>query len=249
MDKKNNVVAIVQARMGSERLPGKVLMDIVGKPMLWHVINRIKHSKYINKIIIATTTNKDDDQIEDFCKTYNIDFYRGSEDDVLDRYYQTAELRNADIIVRITSDCPLIDSEVIDKVICSYLKNKNNFNGSSNTIKRTYPSGLDTEVISFGTLERVWNDAKKDYQREHVTIYIYEHARQFKLYSVENDKDLSHYRWTVDEKKDLKFVREIYKLLYRGENIFLMKDILSLLKIKPHLREINQDVEQKKIVK
>lgn len=249
MDKKNNVVAIIQARMGSERLPGKVLMDIVGRPMLWHVINRVRYSKYINKIIIATTTNKDDDQIEDFCKIYNIDFYRGSEGDVLDRYYQTAELWNADIIVRITSDCPLIDSEVVDKVIYSYLKNKKNFNGASNIIKRTHPRGLDTEVISFGTLERVWNDANEDYQREHVTIYIYEHAKQFKLYSVENDKDLSHYRWTVDEEKDLKFVREIYKSLYRGENIFLMKDILSLLKKKPHLRETNKDVEQKKIAK
>jgi spore coat polysaccharide biosynthesis protein SpsF len=249
MYKNDNIVAIIQARMGSERLPGKVLMDIAGRPMLWHVINRIKHSRYIDKVIIATTINKDDKQIEDFCKTYNIDFYRGSEDDVLDRYYQTATLWNADIIVRITSDCPLIDSGVVDKVICSYLKNKNNFNGSSNVIKRTYPRGLDTEVISFSALERVWNDAKKDYQREHVTIYIYEHAGKFKLYSVENDKDLSHYRWTVDEKKDLKFVREIYKLLYREENIFSMNDILGLLKIKPHLEEINKDIEQKKIVK
>jgi len=247
--KKNNIIAIIQARMGAERLPGKVLMDIVGRPMLWHIINRVRHSKYINKIIIATTTNKDDDQIENFCKTYNIDFYRGNEDDVLDRYYQAAELWNTDIIVRITSDCPLIDSDVINKVIYSYLKNKNNFKGASNVIRRTYPRGLDTEVISFSTLERVWNDAKKDYQREHVTIYIYEHTRQFKLYSVENNKNLAHYRWTVDEKKDLEFVREIYKLLYREENIFLMKDILNLLKIKPHLREINKDVKQKKIVK
>ena len=220
MDKINNVIAIVQARMNSKRLPGKVLMDIAGRPMLWHVINRIKHSKYVNKTIIATTTNKDDKQIEDFCKTYDIDLYRGNEDDVLDRYYQCAELWNADTIVRITADCPLIDSEIVDEVIYSYLKNKDNFDGSSNTIKRTYPRGLDTEVISFSTLKRIWNNAKKDYQREHVTIYIYEHTRQFKLYSVENDIDLSHCRWTVDEKKDLKFIKEIYKSLYQEENIF-----------------------------
>ena len=233
--------------MGAERLPGKVLMDIVGRPMLWHVINRIKHSKYINKIIIATTTNKDDDQIEDFCKTYNIDFYRGSEDDVLDRYYQTAELWNADIIVRITSDCPLIDSEVIDKVICSYLKNKNNFNGSSNTIKRTYPRGLDTEVISFDTLERVFKEAKKDYQREHVTIYIYEHLDQFKMCSVENKENLSSFRWTVDEEKDLEFVRTIYKKLYQERKIFLMRDVLRLLEREPYLKEINKNIKQKNI--
>jgi len=247
VDKKNNIIAIIQARMGAERLPGKVLMDIVGRPMLWHVINRIKHSEYINKIIIATTTNKYDEQIEDFCKTYNIDFYRGSEDDVLDRYYQAAKLWNADIIVRITSDCPLIDSEIIDKVICSYLKNKNNFNGSSNTIKRTYPRGLDTEVISFSTLERVWNDAKKDYQREHVTIYIYEHLDQFKMCSVENKENLSSFRWTVDEEKDLEFVRTIYKKLYQERKIFLMRDVLRLLEREPYLKEINKNIKQKNI--
>jgi spore coat polysaccharide biosynthesis protein SpsF len=222
-------------------------MDISGKPMLWHVINRIKNSKYINKIIIATTTVKDDDRIEDFCKTYKVDFYRGSESDVLDRYYQASRIWNADIIVRITSDCPLIDPEVSDKVIYSYLKNENNFNGSSNVIKRTYPRGLDTEVISFSTLKKVWDDAEKDYQREHVTIYIYEHTRQFKLYSVENNENLAHYRWTVDEERDLKFVREIYKFLYQEENIFLMKDILSLLEMKPYLKDINKDIEQKNL--
>jgi len=249
MDKESNIIVIIQARMGSTRLPGKILKDIEGKSMLWHVVNRARYSKNINKIIIATTTNKDDDQVEDFCKTHNIVFYRGSENDVLDRYYKTAKLWDADIIVRITSDCPLIDPEVIDKVIYSYLKNKNNFNGASNIIKRTYPRGLDTEVISFNTLERVWKEAKEDYQREHVTAFIYECGRMFKLYSVKNDEDLSHYRWTVDEEKDLKFVREIYKLLYIEEKIFLMKDILSLLERKPFLRDINKDVGQKEIIK
>jgi len=245
--KKNNIIAIIQARMGAERLPGKVLMDIVGRPMLWHIINRVRHSKYINKIIIATTTNKDDDQIENFCKTYNIDFYRGNEDDVLDRYYQAAELWNTDIIVRITSDCPLIDSDVINKVIYSYLKNKNNFKGASNVIRRTYPRGLDTEVISFSTLERVWNDAKKDYQREHVTIYIYEHLDQFKMCSVENKENLSSFRWTVDEEKDLEFVRTIYKKLYQERKIFLMRDVLRLLEREPYLKEINKNIKQKNI--
>ena len=247
MDKKNNIVAIIQARMGSERLPGKVLMGIVGKPMLWHVINRVKHSKYINKIIIATTTNKDDDQIEDFCKKYNIDFYRGSEDDVLARYYLVTKNWQIDAIVRITADCPLIDPQIINKVISKYFKNKNNLDGASNTIKYTYPRGLDTEVISFRTLERVWKEAKKDYQREHVTIYIYEHLDQFKMYSVENKENLSSFRWTVDEEKDLEFVRAVYKKLYQERKIFLMNDVLNLLEREPHLKEINKNIKQKNI--
>jgi len=247
MDKKNNIAAIIQARMGSERLPGKVLMDIAGKPMLWHVVNRLKQSKYLNRIIIATTTNKDDEKIVDFCETNNINFYRGSENDVLDRYYKTALYWDVDTIVRITADCPLIDPNVIDKVIISYLKNMDNFDGSSNTIERTYPRGLDTEVISSLGLSKAWNEAKEDYQREHVTIYIYENPLKFKLYSLKNDVDLSYYRWTVDEKKDLKLVKNIYKFLYSEGNIFLTKDILKLLELKPNLKKINKDVEQKKI--
>lgn len=248
MSKKNNITAIIQARMSSNRLPGKVLKDIEGKPMLWHVVNRVKRSKRIKKLIIATTTNKNDDVIENFCKRYNIDFYRGSENDVLDRYYRAAKLWRSDIVVRITADCPLIDYQIIDEVISSYLKNENNLDGASNTIKRTYPRGLDTEVISFSILETVWKVAKRDYQRAHVTIYIYENIGQFKLHSVENEENTSHFRWTVDEEKDLKFVREIYNILYREEKIFLMKDILNLLEEKPYLIEINKDVKQKEIV-
>lgn len=249
MDKKNNVVAIIQARIGSTRLPDKVLKDIEGKPMLWHVVNRIKHSKNINKIVIATTKNKNDTKIVDFCKLYDIEFYRGSEEDVLDRYYQAAKLWQADIIVRITSDCPLIDPQVVDKVIVSYLENKDSLNGASNAIKRTYPRGLGVEVVSFNTLKRIWREAIKDYQREHVTIYMYENTKDFKILNVENNKNLSYLRWTVDEKKDLELVREIYKSLYNRKKIFLMNDTLDLLEKKPHIMEINKDVKQKKIIK
>jgi len=245
---KNNIVAIIQARMGSTRLPGKILEDIEGKPMLWHVVNRIGFSKMINKIVVATTLNKIDDLVENLCKKNNVDCYRGSEVDVLDRYYNAAKEWCADVVVRITSDCPLIDPMVADKVILAYLKNENSFDGSSNTIKRTYPHGLDVEVISYDTLERACEEAKKDYQREHVTIYIYENPSKFKILNVENNKDLSCLRWTVDEKKDLEFVREIYKLLH-NKSMFLMDDIIDLLERNPSIKEINKDVEQKKINK
>jgi len=244
----DNIITIIQARMGSNRLPGKILEEIVGKPMLWHVVNRIGYTKIVNKVVVATTVNKIDDLVENLCKKNNIDFYRGSEFDVLDRYYNTAKIWNADVIVRITSDCPLIDPVVADRVISAYLGNKNNLDGSSNIIKRTFPQGLDVEVISFNTLERVWKEAKKDYQREHVTIYIYENISKFKILNVENDKNLSYLRWTVDEKKDLEFVRQVYKSL-NNKNIFLMDDIVRLLEENPSIKEINRDVKQKKIIK
>lgn len=240
------VVAVIQTRMGASRLPGKVLMNIAGRPMFWHVVNRLHYSRIINKVVIATTTNKKDDLIERFCRKEDIDCYRGSEDDVLDRYYQASIFYKADVIVRITSDCPLIDPTVSERVISAYLKNVNKVDGSSNVINRTYPRGLDTEAISFSTLERIWNEGKEDYQREHVTVYAYEHPSLFNLQSVENNSNLSSLRWTVDEEDDLKFVREIYKRLYHKEkDVFLMDDVIEVLKREPQLLEINKHIKQK----
>lgn len=240
------IVAVIQTRMGASRLPGKVLMNIAGRPMFWHVVNRLQYSKIISKVVIATTTNKRDDLIEKFCRKEGIDCYRGSEDDVLDRYYQASIFYKADAIVRITSDCPLIDPTVSERVISTYLKNINKIDGSSNVINRTYPRGLDTEVISFSTLERIWNEGKEDYQREHVTVYAYEHPSLFNLQSVENNSNLSDLRWTVDEEDDLKFVREIYKRLYHKEkDVFLMDDVIEVLKREPQLLKINKYVKQK----
>jgi len=246
--KRKNIIAIIQARMGSTRLPGKVMLKIMGKPMLWHIISRLSHSKLINKIVIATSINRKDDIIEDFCKKYDINFYRGSEKDVLDRYYQVIKINNADIVVRITGDCPLIDPNVTDKVIASYLKNIKHFNGASNTIERTYPRGFDVEVISCEIMQEAWEKAEKDYQREHVTPYIYEHPNLYNIYSVENSKNLSYLRWTVDEEADLIFTREIYKRLYREGDTFLMKDILKILEKEPTLKEINKNIKQKIII-
>jgi spore coat polysaccharide biosynthesis protein SpsF len=242
-----NVVAIVQARMGSTRLPGKVMMDIVGKPMLWHVVNRLKYSKLLKEIIVATTTNKRDDIIETFCKQHNISCYRGSEEDVLDRYYQAAKLYKADPIVRITADCPLIDPKIVDEVISIYLNNIKKVDVVTNLLIRSYPRGLDTEVISFNSLERIWKEANKEYQREHVSVYIYENLKIFRTKNVKRDSDLSYLRFTVDECKDLEFVREIYKWLCKNNNLFFLDEILQLLQEKPYLVEINKEVLQKSI--
>lgn len=231
--------------MGSTRLPGKVMREIVGSPMLWHVVNRIKHSSLLDRIVVATTINSKDDIIEDFCKKNNIELFRGNEDDVLDRYYMSAKYFGADIIVRITSDCPLIDPYIVDLVIKKHMKFNADY--TSNTLKRTYPLGLDTEVFNFPSLEKAYYEAKESYHREHVTVYFYENPNFFKLQNVENSVDLSHLRWTVDEERDFQFVSEIYNRLNRDGKIFLMEDILEVLKKEPHLIEINKDVKQKKI--
>lgn len=246
---KKKVVVIIQARMSSTRLPGKVLKRIKDKPMLWHVVNRVKSTNRVNKVVIATTTNKKDDRIEAFCFENRINFYRGSEKDVLDRYYHCAKLSKADIVVRITCDNPFIDPQIIDLVISAYLKNINNYSGASNVIERTYPRGLDTEVFSFDILEIAWKEAKRDYQREHVTNYLYENPERFKLLSVKNKKDLSNFRWTVDEQRDFEFAKIVYDKLYRDKKIFFMKEILDLIEKDPYLANINSDIEQKKILK
>jgi len=239
------VAAIIQARMGSMRLPNKVLADIEGKSMLWHVINRLKRAELVDEIIVATTTNREDEPIIELAEEIKLKWFRGSESGVLDRYYQAAKKYEADVIVRITADCPLVDPQITDKVIKYYLNNKNKFDYVSNILERTYPRGLDTEVFSFNALEKSWYKAKKLYEREHVTPYICEHPETFRLANVENSKDLSYMRWTVDEEKDLEFVRGIYNRLYKKKEVFLMKDVFTLLKKEPHLMQINRKVMQK----
>lgn len=235
------IKAIIQARTGSTRLPNKVLLEINGKPLLWHVINRLSFSKKLDQVILATTDNQADDLLEDFAKKYGINYFRGSENDVLDRYYQCAKLNEADVIVRITADCPLIDPEVVDKVIENFLNNKENCDYCANVLPPTFPDGLDTEVFSFKTLERAWNEAKLTSEREHVTAYIYKNPEKFKLQNVANEIDLSSLRWTVDTENDFKFVKEVYQQLGKDKEIFYMKDILDFLEKNPELKDINSN--------
>jgi glutamate-1-semialdehyde-2,1-aminomutase len=238
MKKKMKIVAIIQARMGSTRLPGKVLMEICGKPLLWHVVNRVSYSKYISQIVIATSTNPKDDEIEKFAKKYKLKVFRGSENDCLDRYYKAAKKYKADVIVRITADCPLICPEIIDRVIAEFKKNNSDY--ISNSIIRTFPDGVDVEVFSFKTLKKAWEEAKDPVEREHVTVYI-RNSGEFKIKNVVNDKPVNpqEYKWSVDKQNDLEFVKEVYNHLYNDRKVFSYKDIMNLLRKNPWIKKIN----------
>lgn len=247
-DKK--IVAIIQARMGSTRLPGKVLYNLCGKPVLLHVIERIRRSKNVTDIIVVTSTDKANDEIRELCLKESVFVYSGSENDVLDRFYQAAKtigLNNTDLIVRITADCPLIDYNVIDKVISKYVSGKYDIvsNAGSDMTYRTFPRGLDVEVFSFGMLEKAFSNAKKTYQKEHVTPYIYENSNSAYYYM--NDIDYSRYRWTLDTEEDWALISSIYDRLYLGEHNFGLEQILDLLRKEPELHDINKHIEQKKL--
>lgn len=239
------VTAIIQARMGSTRLPGKIMKEVNGKPLLLHQINRLKHSNLIDQIIIATTIKKQDDIIEDFCKKHNLSFYRGSENDVLARYYEASEKFGGDVIVRLTSDCPIIDPDIVDKTVQYYLENQ--FDYVSNTIERTYPRGLDTEVFSKATLYQAYEKAMLPRDREHVTTYIYTHPDYFSIGSVKGIKDYSKYRWTVDTEEDYILIKHILEYFKMKEEKFRLKEAVQLLENNPSWFDINAHIEQKKI--
>jgi spore coat polysaccharide biosynthesis protein SpsF len=237
------ILAIIQARTKSTRLPNKILKDIAGKPMLWHVINRLKFSNYIGKIILSIPDNKDNDVLENFARENRALFYRGSENDVLSRYYGTAVQYNADVIVRITSDCPLIDPEITDLAIERHLNSDADYTYADT--RSGFPRGLDTEVFEYEALENAHVLSTKDYEREHVTPFIYEHPDLFKLQNVKAEGDLiSPLRLTVDTEEDLELMREIYKRLYFGK-IFSIIEVIDLFKAHPELAKINAEIKQK----
>jgi len=242
------VVCIVQARMGSTRLPGKVMLDLYGKTVLERVIERIKKVKNIDTIVIATTTKKYDDVIAEKALNCGVEVFRGSEDDVLSRYYFAAKKYGADVVVRITSDCPLIDPLITESVIDYYLENISKFDYVSNTLERTYPRGLDTEVFSFQSLEKAFNNAILERDREHVTTYIWKNPNIFKLGSYNNDEDYSYLRWTLDTTEDYELIKRIYNYFYSFNNLnFGMKDIINLYKVDNKLIDINSMIKQKEI--
>ncbi|HEY9206265.1 MAG TPA: glycosyltransferase family protein [Candidatus Methanoperedens sp.] len=233
------IIAIIQARLGSTRLPGKVLLDLQGKTVLEHVIDRVRASKFINNIVVATTILKKDLRIVNICSSNGISVYCGSENDVLDRYYQAAKLFNADNIVRITSDCPLIDPLVIDEVIKLHLQENADY--TSNTIKETYPDGQDTEIFTFEALKEAWKNANLISEREHVTPYIRKN-QAFKCVNLESKIILSHKRWTLDNPEDYDFIKIIYKNIYNKKHIFNMDEILEFINNNPEIERINQSI-------
>lgn len=247
MDK--NIVCIIQARTGSTRLPNKIFLDLAGKPVLAHDIERVKNSKLINKIVIASPDSAENDIIENYVKDNypEVGIYRGSENDVLDRYYQAAVKFSADVIVRITSDCPLINGQEIDKVIKAIVEK--NVDYAANVLgKRTYPRGMDTEVFTFLTLEKIWNKAVEEPDREHVTLYLHKHPDEFSTFNIEDENDNSGLRLTLDEQDDYELIKTVYEKLSPAKLDFDLNDILKLFKEYPDLAKINQNVEQKKYV-
>jgi spore coat polysaccharide biosynthesis protein SpsF len=241
-------VVIIQARTGSTRLPGKVMTNLFGKTILGHIISRIKISSLIDDMIVATTSAKRDDVIVEETEKYDVRCFRGSEEDVLSRFYFASKSIKTNIIVRITADCPLLDPYVIDTMLNKFHELRSGgvkVDYLSNTLERTYPRGLDVEIFSRASLERAYKEALEPYEREHVTPYLYRHPELFYLYSFKNNEDLSHYRWTLDTVEDWTFISEVYARLYNGKNIFTTKDVLELLRREPKLIEINSSVKQR----
>lgn len=224
---KRNVVAIIQARMSSTRLPNKVLMKINDHSMLEEVIRRTRRIRDINEVIVATTKNPKDQQIVSFCKKLKTKVFRGSEDDILDRFYHCAKVEKANVVIRITSDCPLLDSKIVEEGLELFLTTDADY--VSNALERTYPRGLDFEIFTFAALERAWRKAKSRTDREHVTSYFYSHPEIFKIQQLLNKTDYSKYRLTVDTQIDLELIRTIFKALGKRESIFNFEKIIQFL--------------------
>jgi spore coat polysaccharide biosynthesis protein SpsF len=233
----NMVLAILQARVSSTRLPGKVLKTILGRPMLALQVERILRSRRIDRLIIATSKGGSDDKIENLCKDLQIPCFRGVIEPVLDRYYEAAKLYQPDHVVRLTGDCPLIDPRVIDDIIDFYFKGA--FDYASNTLEPTLPDGLDTEIFKYSVLDAAWNEAVLPSHREHVTPFLYKNPERFKIGSYKNQTDLSNLRWTVDEPEDFELVHRIYEALYPIKPDFDVRDILRFLSQNSSLLKIN----------
>jgi spore coat polysaccharide biosynthesis protein SpsF len=228
--------------MGSTRLPGKVLKEIQGCTMLQRVFQRTRQAKLLDDVVVVTSTLAADDAIVAECSRMGAPYFRGSDDDVLDRFYQAMLQYRPAAIVRITSDCPLIDSSVIDLTIREFMEKAPDY--ASNSIIRCFPRGLDTEVMTAAVLERAWREADQPWQRIHVTPYIYQNPQIFRMLPVTADCDLGALRWTVDTPEDLEFVRAVYAALRNTEN-FDWHDVLEVLRCHPELAEINAAIVQK----
>lgn len=240
----SKVVAIVQARMGSTRLPGKVLKEVLSRPLLSYQIERMKKSKHINELIIATTPNKNQ-PILDLCVKENVHYFVGSEENVLERYYLAAKKYQADIVVRMTSDCPLIDFEIVDEVINMF--QNSHFDYVSNTQDRTFPRGMDIEVFSFNSLEQAYLEAKQDYEKEHVTPYLYLNPQKFAIGQYIQEADLNELRLTVDTQEDFLLISKVLETLYPENAEFKLDDIIDLLKQNESWIDINKHIVQKKL--
>lgn len=243
-----SVNAIIQARCGSTRFPNKVFALIDGKPLLWHVVNRLKYATKIDDIIVATTVSEKDDKIEEWCKENNVHCFRGSEENVLNRYYSASEAYPSDYVVRITADDPFKEPKVIDAVITKLIEE--GYDHVTNNLPPSFPEGLDCEAFKKSALDRSEKEAETAFEREHVTQYIYHHPEFFKIGNVSNDENLSYLRWTVDKDVDFEMVKAVYAHRNPGnKGILLMDEILDILKANPEIEKINSEVERSAMYK
>lgn len=241
---EQSIVTVIQARTGSTRLPDKVLLDICGKPLLLRMVERVQQAAFAGRIVVATSTKPEDDVIESLCKKADIRCFRGHPTDLLDRHYQAGLKYNAEAVVKIPSDCPLIDHRVIDKVISYYINNSKEYDFVSNLHPATYPDGNDVEIISFDALKTAWEHATKDLEREHTTPYIWENQDKFSIANVEwaSGKNFSaSHRWTIDYVEDYRFIKRVYDELYESNDAFGLDDIINLLVKNPEIAEINKE--------
>ena len=238
---KIDILAIIQARMSSTRLSGKVLLPLGNKTVLENVCQRVSRSKRIDKTVVAATTNPNDDKLVSLCEEKGIAVERGSEKDVLDRYYKVAKKYSPDYVIRITADCPLIDPRVIDQVIALHFKEQNDYTTNAYYINETYPDGEDVEIVSINALAQAWQRAKPSWQREHPTQYITQNPQKFKIGNLVYKENLRNKRWTLDEPGDYLFFKEIYQALDSVNN-FSMEDVLKYLKMHPELEKTNHQI-------
>lgn len=242
------VNAIIQARCGSTRFPNKVFADIDGRPLIWHVVNRLTFAKKIDNIVIATTTNGKDNAIEQWCNKNHVHCFRGSEDDVLNRYYSASLSFPSDVIVRITADDPFKEPSVIDRVISKLIDE--NYDIVTNNLPPSFPEGFDCEAFYFRVLEEAEKITKDDYEREHVTQFFYHNPNKYRIGNVSNNVNLSNYRWTIDKDEDLEMVKAVYA--HRNPNnvgILLLDEILQILKEHPEIEKINSEIERSAMYK
>jgi spore coat polysaccharide biosynthesis protein SpsF len=245
--KKPRIAIITQARMGSTRLPGKHLKKVLDKPLIAYLIERLRRVRQADELILATTDNPLDDELVDFAEKAGLAYFRGSEEDVLDRYYHCAKEFKADVIVRISADCPLIDPALIDAVIQFYLDHTHEYDYISNTLTRTYPRGMDIEVFSFDSFKRVKQEGHLPEEKEHVTPYYYRHPEKFRLGNFSQSENEASHRWTVDTEEDFKLISTILESIYPQNHKFTLKDLLDLIQAHPDWEKINAHIEQKKL--
>lgn len=236
------VLAVLQARYSSSRLPGKVLKPLLGEPMLFRQIERVRRSSRIDHLVLATSLDASDDPIEEMCREKSVDCFRGNLDDVLDRFYQAASRYSPEYVMRLTGDCPLFDPAIADSL--AEFMEEGSYDYVSNVLEPTFPDGLDVELMTFASLERAWKQADLASEREHVTPYIYGHPELFSIGGMKHDQDLSRLRWTVDEPADLRFVESVYSALYPEDPCFGFAQVLDLMDRDKTLGELNRGISR-----